>query len=258
MSDEGSEPTGGNDSFLSLFASGAWSAATKGPRKALDLAQRGLSEAERVALTHLRKRLDAVSEDDEAYAGSDPGDGPAPRASASERGAMAGSTASAAEAMAQLMEASLDQTETSAREALALRIVRQLVPDEARILAALSDGHSSALVHLGAGPMVGPATQRWMENISPVGREAGVKLVAETSQYVTHLRELGLLESGDEDKSLQLKYQLIEADTEVRKSCEEIEKSGLRPKFFKRTLRISAAGLAFWKACEPKERLGWS
>ena len=38
MSDEGSEPTGGNDSFLSLFASGAWSVATKGPRKALDLA----------------------------------------------------------------------------------------------------------------------------------------------------------------------------------------------------------------------------
>lgn len=258
MSDEGSEPTGGNDSFLSLFASGAWSVATKGPRKALDLAQRGLTEAERLALTTLRKRMDAVSDEDGFDHASDGNRADAP---AAPRSAVPGSARApaqtASEAMAQLMEASLEQTEASAREALLLRIVNQLVPDEARILAALSDGHSSALMHLGAGPMVGPATQRWLENLSPVGKESGVQLVDQTSAYISHLRELGLLESGDEDKSLQLKYQLMEGDTKVRKTAEEIEKSGLRPKFFRRTLMMSEAGKAFWAACEPKNRQSW-
>jgi hypothetical protein len=258
MSDEGAESTGGNDSFLSLFASGAWSVATKGPRKALDLAQRGLTEAERLALTTLRKRMEAVSDEgdfeDRAPSGHDENPAPA-RSQASSPARAPAQTAS--EALAQLMEASLEQTETSAREALLLRIIRQLVPDEARILAALADGHASALMHLGAGPMVGPATQRWLENLSPVGKEAGVQLVDQTSAYISHLRELGLLESGDEDKSLQLKYQLMEGDTKVRKTAEEIEKSGLRPKFFRRTLVMSEAGRAFWAACEPKDRQSW-
>lgn len=257
MSEEGSETEGGNDSFLSLFASGAWSVATKGPRKALDLAHRGISEAERVALTLLRKRMDAVSDEDGEPLCESEHDRPAPPRRASADGAPQATPRSAAEAMAQLMEASLEQSEHSAREALALRIVQQLAPDEARILAALADGHSVALVHVGAGPMVGPATQRWLENLSPIGREAGVKLVAETPTYVTHLRSLGLLESGDEDKSLQLKYQLIEADTQVRKTCEAIEKSGLRPKLIKRTLHMSEEGKAFWAACEPGDKQGW-
>lgn len=258
MSDEGSEPAGGNDSFLSLFASGAWNVATKAPRRAIDLAQRGLSEAERLALTTLRRRMDAVS-DDEDLGGDRTGsvsDAPSPpRASTSATARAPAPTA--AEALAQLMEASLEQTEASAREALILRTVRQLVPDEARILAALADGHSVALMHVGAGPMVGPATQRWLENLSPVGKEAGVQLVDQTQAYIAHLRELGLLESGDEDKSLQLKYQLMEGDTKVRKTAEEIEKNGLRTKFFRRTLRMSEAGKAFWAACEVKDRESW-
>lgn len=259
MSDEGSETTGGNDSFLSLFASGAWSVATKGPRKALNLAQRGLTEAERLALTTLRKRMDAVSDEDgfdDRAESSSGGENPAPVRSHAPSPARAPAQ-TASDALAQLMEASLEQSEASAREALLLRIVNQLVPDEARILAALADGHSSALMHLGAGQMVGPATQRWLENLSPVGKEAGVQLVDQTSAYISHLRELGLLESGDEDKSLQLKYQLMEGDTKVRKTAEEIEKNGLRPKFFRRTLLMSEAGKAFWAACEPKDRQSW-
>lgn len=249
----GAGTEGGEDSpsLAGVLVGGAWKLATRGPRKALELARQGVTEAERLALTSLRRRMDAATEDK---------DRPAESGESFERPfshASRGSPATAAALMAQLLEAALEQSQESAREALLLRTVRQLVPDEARILAALADGHSAALMHLGAGPMVGPATQRWLENLSPVGKEAGVQLIDQTPAYITHLRALGLLESGDEDKSLHIKYQLMEGDTKVRKTAEEIEKCGLRPRFFRRSLRISAAGKAFWDACEPKEKQGW-
>ena len=251
--------------LMGFVAAGAWKLATRGPRLALDLAQKGISEAEKVALSTLRKRMDAVADEEALYEEDDHH----PSSAAVQPAAAAGETQTrsrtqqvtprltASDVMARLMEASLEQSPETARELLALRLAKQLVPDEARILAALADGHAVALMHVGAGSLVGPATQRWLENLSPVGREAGVSLLDRTPYYLTHLRELGLLDSGDEDKSLQLKYQLLEADTQVRKTCEEIEKSGYRPKFFRRTIRISDVGKAFWAACEPKERQSW-
>lgn len=249
----------GPGSFIGFVASGAWKLATGAPRLAMDLAQKGISEAEKLALTTLRKRMDAVADEDRSEADDDPLHPPHPPRAAS---AMAAATPAPgrltpAVALARLMEESLEQTTEAALERLTLRMVKRLVPDEARILAALADGHGAALVHLGAGPLVGPASQRWLENLSPVGREAGVRLLDQTPAYVAHLRSLGLLESGDEDKSLHLKYQLIEADTLVRKTCGDIEKAGLRPKFFRRTIRISDAGKAFWAACGGTGNQSW-
>lgn len=255
-------------SFFGYVASGAWKLATGAPRFAMDLAHKGLSEAEKRALNALRRRMDAASDGEPRHEGEEH-DAPAEaratasssRSSESPAGAPAGvvpaARITASALLARLLEESAEQTLESAQERLYLRIVRQLVPDEARILAGLADGHSAALVHVGAGSRVGPATQRWLENLSPVGRECGVRLLDQTPAYLKHLRDLGLLESGEEDKSLQLKYQLIEADTLVRKTCAAIEKNGLRPKFFRRTIRMSEAGLAMWKACEGTANQSW-
>ncbi|TDU28458.1 uncharacterized protein DUF4393 [Panacagrimonas perspica] len=251
-------PAEGPGSFIGFVASGAWKLATGAPRRAMDLAQKGLSEAEKLALTTLRKRMDAVADDEAPHDEDDAPQPPSRPAAATPSGmAAASGRLTAAAAMARLMEESLEQTAEQALERLALRTVRQLVPDEARILAALVDGHSAALVHVGAGPLVGPASQRWLENLSPVGRECGVRLLDQIPTYLANLRNLGLLESGDEDKALHLKYQLIEADTLVRKTCGEIEKAGLRVKFFRRTIRISEAGKAFWNACEGVGNQSW-
>jgi hypothetical protein len=245
-------PSSDTASFLGLVASGAWKLATGAPRIAAELAHKGFSEAERLALTTLRKRMDAVSED--AHGDDDDLRDLAAARPAAPSTAPIPPRVSASTLLARLLEDSVEQTTESARERLALRLVKQLLPDEARIL---SDGHGVALVHLGAGALVGPATQRWLENLSPVGRDAGVRLLDQTPAYVTHLRRLGLLESGEEDKSLQLKYQLIEADTLVRNTCSEIERSGLRPRFIRRTLRMSDAGKAFWLHCGGSGKPGW-
>lgn len=255
---EGSGPS----SLLGSLAAGAWKIATEGPRRAASLAQRGLVEGEKLALSTLKRRMEAATADeDDGPARSAPIDwNEVPTSGLDAPGSSAPAASSslgAADLLARLMEMSLEQTPERAKELLNQRILRQLVPDEARILAALADGHESALMHLGAGPLVGPASQRWIENLSPVGKEAGVALPDQVPTYLRHLRELELLESGDEDKNLQLKYQLMEADTLVRRTCEQIEKAGLRPRFFRRTIRMSEAGKAFWVACEPKQQQSW-
>jgi hypothetical protein len=264
IDDDGESPAQAQEptSFFGFVASGAWKLATGAPRFAIDLAHKGISEAEKRALNSLRRRMDAAAEDEPTGTDED-GEAddarPAPQPARAEPAQTSSGTAAgrASAVLARLLEESAEQSAESAQERLSLRIVRQLVPDEARILAGLADGHSAALVHLGAGPLVGPATQRWLENLSPVGRECGVRLLDQTPTYIRNLRDLGLLESGEEDKSLHLKYQLIEADTQVRKTCTEIEKSGMRPKFFRRTIRMSEAGLAFWKACEGTGNQSW-
>ncbi|WP_420464604.1 Abi-alpha family protein [Panacagrimonas sp.] len=243
-------------SLIGTLANGAWKLAAEGPRLALDLAQKGLSEAERVALSTLRRRMDAVAEEElpETSATREPFSR-ATSAAAGGEGPVA--PTAAAEVMAALLEQAQEQSRDDAQRYLALRIVRQLVPDEARILAALSDGHESALLHLAAGPRIGRATQRWLENLSPVGREAGIQLLDQVPQYIEHLRGLDLLESGEEDPAMQVKYQLLEADTRVRALCEEIEKLGMRPRFVRRTIRLSEAGKAFWAACATETPQGW-
>lgn len=228
--------------LFGLVAGGALKLASRGPRKALDLANRGLHEGERLALSTLRKRMDAATLDAPADVNDD-------RVSARSRSRRGASAATAASVVESLLDDAATQTPESALAALTLRIAQRLVPDEARILAALGDGHAAPLMHLCSGPWAGPAGRRWLENMSPLGREAGVQLADQTPAYLTHLRTLGLLETGDEDKTLTLKYQLMEADSRVRKTFAEIEKNGLRPKFLRRTIRLSEAGRAFWAAC---------
>lgn len=237
------------DSGSSLFGSlagGAWKLAAEAPRLAMALAQRSLTEAERLALLHLRRRLRELSEDPpEAH--------PARRFEPHPAAAAGGpdpETRSAADLMAQLLDDAQEQTREDAQRHLALRIVRQLVPDEARIVAGLSDGREAALIHL-AATRLGRPTQRWLENVSQVGRESGVQLLSQVPTYVGHLRQLGLVEIGAEDPELLIKYQLLEADSRVRAAVKEIEAQGQRPRFFRGTLRLSEEGRTFWAACNP-------
>ncbi|MGB0955064.1 MAG: Abi-alpha family protein [Panacagrimonas sp.] len=239
-----------SSSLLGSVRSGVWKLATTAPRTALKMARKGAEHAERVALRNLRERMDAL--DDTAF-DRRPRQQHQPafdRRPASLHDAR-GRQEHPQQIMAQLLEVADDQSQADAQNRLALRIVRQLVPDEVRILAALSDGHHSTLLHLGAGKRVGPIIQRWVENMSSVGRESGVSLPDQTQEYVTNLRALGLLESGEEDKSMDMKYQLMEADPRIRQSSLEIEKLGLRPRLVRRTLRMSAYGKQFWASCQP-------
>jgi hypothetical protein len=144
--------------------------------------------------------------------------------------------------LAELLNASLDTDPSRSQQQLHLRILRQMLPDEARILAALSDGTRFALIHvqsrMGGRPV--------LENACTVGRVAAVHVMDAVPVYVGHLRELGLAEEGPADDRLSDQYALLTSEDLVQQAIVDAE-SGI--KTVRRTLRISRLGSELWAAC---------
>lgn len=240
------DETEAQGSRLGSAARATWQAATLGPRFAMHLARSAAVEAEKRAMCHVRDRLNDMASDEVS---SKRGAGVANligRGSDSKQPARA--------YVQRLLRGARDQTLSQAEQHLHLRIAKQLVPDEARLLAYLHEGNSSALMHVGSGPLVGPATRRWLENLSPVAHEANLTLRDRTPEYIANLKALGLVESGDEEQRFKAVYQKMEVDTDVREATKEMEKDNHRPRFYRRSLKLSELGKRFCQACIDKDR----
>lgn len=124
--------------------------------------QAELGGLERAVLGELRRRLDDIDPLADGRAAADPVATPG-------RAVPPTQTAPLRVAMAELLMRSVEQTTQRAREYLHLALLRQLLPDEARILAALADGSVYPLVHVDCRTGV-TATRRLLSNASSVGR----------------------------------------------------------------------------------------
>lgn len=190
------------------------------------------SWTEQQALQLLRSRLDATTPHALALAAS-----PAMR------------TAESLDAkMRRLLDRALDQSTKSGQAELFHRILDQLVPDEARIIGALSDGSVSPLVNVHAWNRAGILGKPTLENASLVGRTANLALPHLTSNYVTHLISLGLLETGPEDPSLKQDYEILMAETHVLKAIKAATRGPLAARVDKHVLMLSGLGRSLWEA----------
>lgn len=204
------------------------------------LAQRQLRAAETLCLQELRKRLERLDRDNEADQTAAPTRSTAAR---SPGGTLRG-----------LMERSLNQRPDKAERELFLQLLDQLVPDEARIMAAVSDGGSIPVCHLDATNRLGTTSTRIIANASRVGNEAGVMLTDRAPYYISHLQELGLLDAGPEDKALASKYELIENESTVREASARIENEmGMRARLTRGTAHLSPLGQKLWEVCQPAD-----
>ncbi|MGH3648895.1 MAG: Abi-alpha family protein, partial [Micromonosporaceae bacterium] len=153
-----------------------------------------------------------------------------------------------------LMDRSLEQTRTEARYLLYVRTLAELVPDEARILAALADGTSYPVIDVVARNAVGQAKGHLIRDVSSVGRAAGVALPGEAHSYVSHLRRLGLVERHAEDPAFTDRYDLLMTEEAVRRAQQDGRLGrGLTAKPVRGTLRISPLGADLWHDCNPPE-----
>jgi hypothetical protein len=187
-------------------------------------ATRQVRRAEVAVLRDVKRRIDEV-------AAPEVGEGVDPRPQLLER----------------LMQASMETNPRRSLELLHLRILRELLPDEARILAALSDGTRFALIHIYVRGGGGVRTA--LENASTVGRVAAVHVNQAVPLYLSHLRELGLAEEGPAEELLSDQYALLTSEDYVQRAIAEAE-GGLRgSRVVRRTLRISRLGTELWTAC---------
>jgi len=154
-------------------------------------------------------------------------------------------------AMAELLLRSMEQTAHRAREYYYLSLLRQLVPDEARILSALADGTTFPAVHVDIRTRVAN-TERLLSNASIVGRTAGVADLPAVPRYVTRLLSLDLVELRDADPEQSVSYEILLSDSTVRAAEEEARTRG-RARIVRHTLAMSALGRTLWGACNPHE-----
>jgi hypothetical protein len=153
------------------------------------------------------------------------------------------------EAMRQLLARSLEQSGAASRDELFLRLVQALTPDEARILAALSEGSGAAIVHVETR-----SRKRSLESASVLGRTAGLALPDMSSAYVQNLTRLDLVELAPESPALELEYEIVLATRTIREALN----SGVGPlpaRAVRQTLRLSPLGRELWDACRASTRL---
>ncbi|WP_051341966.1 Abi-alpha family protein [Pseudonocardia spinosispora] len=194
----------------------------------------GWTRVEDVVLREIKTRLDAVDTDpsQRRRIGNDP-------------------TRTPAQLLDDLLGASIDADSARSRDELYRSLLLRLVPDEARILAALADGTPYPLIHVQTRSSGGRTI---LSNASTVGRSAGVQVPDAVGTYVSHLRALGLAEEGPADDSLSVHYDILLGEPGVRDAEEEARHaSRLGAKVVRRTLRISTLGSELWRACRPDD-----
>lgn len=164
-------------------------------------------------------------------------------------GPAAGQPTALRAAMAELLNRSIEHNRERSKEYLFGSILAQLVPDEARILAALSDGTRYPVVHvLARGGEVEPV----LRNASTVGKAAGVVEFQFVPHYLSRLHGLGLVRIEAEDEELSVQYDILLTEDLVQRAVERA-RSGRRlaPPVERRTVAISELGERFWRACDP-------
>jgi hypothetical protein len=156
------------------------------------------------------------------------------------------------EAMGELLERSVEADRNASRDYLFGNIISQLVPDEARIMAALSDGSKFAAIDVVAKQLGRASTRTVLANASTVGRSAGVVSPDNVPAYVTRLHNFGLVEFGPADDELSVQFDILAADSTVQAAQSSAEARRLgSPRLVRKTLTISPFGRDFWAAADP-------
>lgn len=148
--------------------------------------------------------------------------------------------------MAELLRRSTVSDADSARDHLYALLLGQLVPDEARILSLLSTGSTYPVVDVVERTGFG-AARAVLRNASTVGKAAGVSLPSHVPAYVSRVVALGLALLGPEEDALSTDYEILLTDETVRQAQQGLR----RPRFVRRSVRISWLGAEFWAACDP-------
>jgi hypothetical protein len=151
--------------------------------------------------------------------------------------------------LSELLEHSQIQTREQAESDYFLTILQSLVPDQARILSALSEGIGYPLIHVEAGTRFA-WTHYAVECVSSVGKNCGVQCADLTHIYVQHLRNMGLVRIEPVEHSQTMKYEILETEAVIRKVLEQLKKNGQRSRIIRHTLRISDFGERLWAACQ--------
>lgn len=148
--------------------------------------------------------------------------------------------------MAHLLEASVISNAAHGDDLLYTKILDDLLPDEARIVARLSSGEVFAAADVVVKNGRREPERVVLRNISCIGRMAGIAAPLHTHRYLVRLADLGLVDIGAAGGAeLNKQYEMLELDPVV-------QAAGNRARIVRTTVRISEFGRGFWAAVDPR------
>jgi DNA-binding transcriptional ArsR family regulator len=154
-------------------------------------------------------------------------------------------------AMSELLERSAESDKANSRDYLFGSIISQLVPDEARILAALATGERFAVLDVLAKTSRS-ATRPVLSNVSTVAAAARVAAPEKVGTYLDRLRGFGLIELTPAGDDLSPQFDALLADPAVKRTRTQLDSGRHGSKVNRTTVALSALGREFWTTCAPK------
>lgn len=154
------------------------------------------------------------------------------------------------ELYAQLLATSMDANTAAEVHPSFVEMIKQMTPDEARLLKRLSERRPAPVVDLGIEWTNGDGGEvDALVNCSLLGVEAACEHVGNTPVYLDNLCRLGIVEIRDEFYTASDVYEPIELSPEFLEAKRLIdEKSGLEARVHKKMVRVTNLGRQFSEA----------
>lgn len=150
---------------------------------------------------------------------------------------------SPAEMLNRLLSRALDSDTAMGQQDHAVAVLSRLVPDEARILAALARGETAPFVSVYDRRSGRPA----LMYASSIGRSAAITVPSSTPAYVSHLIALGLVDLGAERSEHGLAFELILAERGVRHALKDASWGKIPARVQRGSISISRFGGDIWR-----------
>ncbi len=156
-----------------------------------------------------------------------------------------GELAGPPESLGQLLDVSLDQSQAQAQTMLVRQILAGVSADEARILAALSDGSAFPMLSLYSGGRF--SRGQVLYRYSNIGRAAGVQCTDMAGYYLHRLFQQGWVLATGFEEANRTDYELLEGDSSFRKAMTQLKQHWPKIKPQRETLRFSPLGNQLWE-----------
>lgn len=151
---------------------------------------------------------------------------------------------------ANLLAASMDSKTASMAHPSFVEIIKQLTPDEARLMRYFSDADRLPLIHIRQESEDGTGGYEVETNVTLFGRDANCEHEHLTPTYIDNLSRLGLIAVREEHYTASDAYEELENYPSVSETRRQVDaKEGVKADVLKRLIHITDLGLQFIDAC---------
>lgn len=155
-----------------------------------------------------------------------------------------GELAGPPETLAQLLDVSMEQSQAQAQTMLQRQILSGLCADEARILAALSDGSAFPMLTVYSGGRFSRGDVVYRH--SNVGRAAGTQCTDMIGFYLHRLFQRGWVMATGFEEAKRTDYELLEGDSGFRKALVQLQQHWPKLKPQRESVCFSPLGHQLW------------